>query len=371
MQNNKPLKIVHITEAWLGGVGNYVKELIEYQASSGNFSGVHLIYSKNQSNIIEGEVPAIMHNYFSSRNPIKFLKIASNIKKIIAQIDPDIIHLHSTFPGVYGRIFKLYKQDGTPISIVFCAHGWSFKQEVAWYKKSIYVMVEKFLAKRTDAIINISLHEHSIAHKYQVTGKSNYLIYTSVRNAKTSNKQPYNIDPNKINIGFIGRFSSAKGLDFLLSNFVKCQREDMAIYIIGVSTDELESKYHLPNIHCLGWVDPKNIDNYLKNLDIVAIPSKWEGFSLTALEAMRNSKALLVSNRSSLPEVVVNGYNGYIFMLEDPDRFIDILRKLDKKNLGQFGQNSYQIYQQCFSGDKCYSEIDRLYWGLMDPPREP
>ncbi|MEJ8630106.1 glycosyltransferase [Sphingomonas sp. I4] len=46
--------------------------------------------------------------------------------------------------------------------------------------------------------------------------------------------------------------------------------------------------------------------------DVVAIPSRWEGFGLVALEAMCGSCAVVASSVGGLREIIVDGVTGYL-----------------------------------------------------------
>lgn len=51
------------------------------------------------------------------------------------------------------------------------------------------------------------------------------------------------------------------------------------------------------NVESIGWINHDEIDSYYSLFDAVIIPSRWEGFGLVAIEAMKNAKAIIVSNR--------------------------------------------------------------------------
>ena len=52
-------------------------------------------------------------------------------------------------------------------------------------------------------------------------------------------------------------------------------------------------------------------------MDIVLMPSRSEGFGLTAIEAMANSCVVVASNVGGLPEVVRDGECGLLHRSED------------------------------------------------------
>ena len=76
------------------------------------------------------------------------------------------------------------------------------------------------------------------------------------------------------------------------------------------------------------------------------MPSRWEAFGLVGVEAMKYGRPIIVSNRGALPELVKAEENGYIFDFDHPESLIQILDKLDKRNLCRMGQKAEFIFMQ-------------------------
>jgi glycosyltransferase involved in cell wall biosynthesis len=58
---------------------------------------------------------------------------------------------------------------------------------------------------------------------------------------------------------------------------------------------------------------------YLSHMDVVAVPSRFEGFGLSAVEAMGSGKPVVASRVGGLEEVVCEGETGLLVPHEDPD----------------------------------------------------
>ncbi len=366
MEKERKIKIVHLTEAWQGGIATYVDGLIKYQAVSGNFNEIYLICAKGKTPNFGRNYPAKQRFYSSSRSPIKFFHIAREVKRIIEGINPDIIHVHSTFAGVYSRILPIYDQNGNNIPIVYCAHGWSFGQDTLSVKKSIYKIVERYLAKNTKAIINVSRNDYNISIKAGIKHPINRILLSCARH---SNKQvdhnPIIVDNDKVNIGFIGRLDYQKGFDLIAEQIPLCNRNDIKLHVIGEGVLGDRKVVMQDGFNHIGWVDEKVIDDYIKMLDVVVVPSRWEGLGLVMLEAFRNAKPVIASNRGPLLELVVEGFNGYIFDFDNPKSFRDIISKLNKKELKRMGVNALSVFEHAFSNDNHFVETTKLYKELV------
>jgi glycosyltransferase involved in cell wall biosynthesis len=363
LSNKKPIKILHITEAWKGGIATYVEDIVEFQVKSGDFSEVHLFCSDVHTQDVSKECPAQIRYYKSSRNLMHFFSIAKNIQKAVKEISPDIVHLHSTFAGVYGRLFNLRKKNGSPVRTIYCAHGWSFSQDLNFIKKWIYIAAERFMSRNTDGIINTSRFEYKEAKENHISAPYNSVIISCIADAIKTDNIPIAPSDNTINIGFIGRFDRQKGFDFLSRQMALCGRKDIKMHIIGGAVlDKDQDTHKNSDFNYLGWVDYKVLDDYIKCFDAIVIPPRWEGFCLVGLIALRNGKAIIVSDRASLPEIVIEGYNGYIFSFDEPATFIHVIEEqLNKQELQRMGRNSRAIYEDVFAGERQHCEITNFY----------
>jgi glycosyltransferase involved in cell wall biosynthesis len=80
---------------------------------------------------------------------------------------------------------------------------------------------------------------------------------------------------------------------------------------------------------------------------------------------MRNGKAVLVSNRGGLPEQVIDGFNGYVFALEEPGALTKLLERLTKPELSKLGANAKQVWRSSFNEQRTYSSLQQLYRRVM------
>lgn len=104
-------------------------------------------------------------------------------------------------------------------------------------------------------------------------------------------------------IGAIGRLDRQKGFDILIEGFKALKDDDVALHIYGIGV-ELNALQALaqndPRIHFKGfWPDP--VRTYT-DVDIVAIPSRWEAYGLVAIEALSAGRAVLCADVDGLKD---------------------------------------------------------------------
>jgi glycosyltransferase involved in cell wall biosynthesis len=118
-------------------------------------------------------------------------------------------------------------------------------------------------------------------------------------------------------------------------------------------------------VHFLGHVD--SIPDLLAGADIFLMPSNWEGFGLSAVEAMNASLPLVVSNVPGLREIV-NGGPACALLVdpESPEAIAAGLRQLlvSPALRGQFGKNAFKQAQN-FSINSMVESYINLYDELL------
>jgi len=357
------MRILHIGEYVNGGIGTYWSEVVGYQSRKHD---VHVLMSRHNSQCSLPLEEHRIHYYEYKRHLRAFPRAMRQIAAVIDQIQPDIIHLHSTFAGLLTRAELFFRKDYS-FKVIYCAHGWSFIMDVPKYKKRVYAWIERILASQTDLIINISNYEMKQALQYGLPGDRSTMVYNGVAERSRAEAAPVTgLQSDKINLLFIGRFDYAKGLDILVELFRTYELQHVTLYTIGGSVLG-DQRIDLPEgiVH-LGWIDNDRIDGYYAMCDAVIMPSRWEGFGLVAVEAMRNGKAVICSNRAALPELVQHEVNGYLFEIEQPEQLLSIIQSLDRSELERLGEQGRRIYQERFTSTRMNLNLEMAYERLFE-----
>lgn len=357
------MRILHIGEYAKGGVATYLEEVINFQQDKFGKDNVYLAVSDYNSESFNFMPNKNIKRYSYKRSLTDLLFLPKKLKIIVESINPDIVHLHSTFAGGAFRLFKKSKKW----KVIYTPHGWAFNQETSNWKKNIYALAEKALASRTDIITDISKFEMQTAIERKIDKNKITLIYNGISEKKKKYANPnFVVNKHKINLLFIGRFDKQKGLDILINFFSNYRTDQIDLHVIGESVISKETEFSCPNnVHFIGKVDNSLIDGYIQKVDALIIPSRWEGFGLVAIEAMRNKKPAIVSNRGALPEIALNNRYGYVFDLNDPRTLENVLDNLSKERLFDMGKKSYERFLELFTSEKMNESIVELYQKLL------
>ena len=116
-------------------------------------------------------------------------------------------------------------------------------------------------------------------------------------------------------IGFAGRFETRKGLaDFAAAWRQIAERlPDAHALIAGAGPRETEFRSAVgdaPRVHWLGF--RQDLERVFKRMDILVMPSHFEGFGLVLVEAMAAGVASVAYAASNLPEVIEHGRDGIL-----------------------------------------------------------
>lgn len=274
------------------------------------------------------------------------LKSTFEVRKLLKKIKPDILYLHSSKAGAYGRIAMLFNHK---TKILYNAHGWYFNANMSKKKKKIIALIEKVLSIKTDKIINISQSEYDSAIKYKISPAKKMCIiengidfkkFEGCDKYRKETRNKYNIKDNEIVIGVVGRLSEQKDPITTIKAFNEVYKENNKARLMYVGSGELEDeviqyakKYGLQNLVTItGWVD--NTEKYIPAFDIAILPSKWEGFGLAIIEYMACDKPIIASNVGGISDIIKNMKNGLLINKESPNELYDkIIELLNNKSL--------------------------------------
>ena len=350
---DRQLVVAHVVEGCKGGVGTAVRHLVCGQAIDEAIGSIHILADPDRMGDMLIGAPASFHPYKSSRNFARMRQVARDVQAKLQNLEPDIVYLHSTFPGVYGRL-RLDRRDAAWATI-YCAHGWAFTQRVPRLIQKIYEGIERHFASRADAIVSISHYEHAAAIKAGIDHPRHLVIPHGIPAAGPDVQSVIQPEGSGIHLLFVGRFDQQKGVDLLFDAWRDIRLSDMHLWLIGDTTLDQETRVpDQPNVHPLGWIRNDLMDGYIRSFHGVIMPSRWEGFGLVALEAMRNGRAVLASRAGGLSELVIDRVNGRLFDPEDREELIRMLLSLTHRDLIRMGEHASEVFHAAFEWDTCY-----------------
>ena len=157
-------------------------------------------------------------NHLSDRiNLLKDLFSMISIFKILKEVKPDIVHIHSSKTGLLGRLLKFFFRN---THFIYHVHGWSFSRYEG-IKKKIIFKLESFLYYFTDSYIFVC--QYDLDQFVELGGNKNItaiseVIYPGVDfvdkelldSSRLTLRKMYDIEENHLLVGNIARLDKQK-----------------------------------------------------------------------------------------------------------------------------------------------------------------
>ncbi len=314
------------------------------------------------------------------------------IKKIIEEFKPDIVHTHASKAGTLGRLAA--HSCGVPI-IVHTFHGHVFHSYFGKFQTTFYKNIERFLAKKSSAIIAISdkqkeelVNIHKICPLNKVAVIPLGFDLSKFQENSTEKRETfrtkYNIDADEIVIAIIGRLVPVKNHALFLEA-IKIVSEKttkkIRAFIIGDGEDRLviENKANQLNISFVdatktnekatvtftSWI--KEIDTALAGSDIIALTSFNEGTPVSLIEAQAANKPIVTTNVGGIENVVNPNDTALLCSTFEPENFADTLLKLTENEelRHKMSENGWQHVKEKYHYTRLVTDMEHLYSKLL------
>ena len=235
-----------------------------------------------------------------------------------------------------------------------------------------------FLVKHCDALVFCSEANAAPFRRFAEHARKMLVAYEGVdlpalveQSQRASIREENHIAPDVPLVGLVGRVTRIKGQDdFLKAAAVVLQKQPRARFaVVGApaagSRDALEADVAFGNslpplCEKLGVADRviftghrNDVPAVMKDLSVLAVPSRHEGLGIVALEAMALGVPVVASNVGGLPEIIQDGTNGLLVPPDDADALgLAIVRLLADRDLARrLSDAARRTVRERFSAD--------------------
>ena len=347
------MNIVHlITSIEKGGAENHLSCLVRGQVKKNKVIVIYLKGKPYWKKYFLGMGVKTIKLSFKNNNLIEIIKNTFYLKKIFKDFKIDVVHSHLPHMEFYGWLSTLFQKK---IKFVISKHvANDFFGGSEFVNKSLFAMLLcKIFASRAKKIISIS----NTVKKYFSTG----II--------SINKKKIFLPKNKLIFGSVGRLVKQKNYKFVIKSFEKYHKfynVNSILVIAGKGPEEKNLKRLVNelklknNIFFIGHLN--NVANFLKQIDVFCMNSKFEGLGLVMLEAMAFGKPIIAPRISAIPEVIKDGVNGLLTKSDDINSYVNAMKKAQNYNLRKKLSKQNKLYlKNKFSFDKMISKTQNIY----------
>lgn len=281
-------------------------------------------------------------------SPLKDLVSLYCMIRLMRREKPDIVHTHTPKAGIIGMAaaafcgvkYRLHTVAGLPL------------MEATGLKRFLLVMVEKVTYRCSNRVYPNSelLRNYILEHIYadekkiRVLGKgSSNGIDTDYFDPacfdvadKLAIKKSLDINENDLVYCFVGRIVTDKGIRELISAFIQLQEQhkQVKLLLVGPFEQKLspldkETEQQIQTNTAIKWLGYQHdIRPYLSVTHVLVFPSYREGFPNVVMQAGSMGVPCIVSNINGCNEIIVNGENGLVVPVKDPQQLLAAMKLL-------------------------------------------
>ena len=312
------MKVLHlITRINSGGTARWLETLCSGLRENGHV--VHLAAGFVETNEIEDPLFETMKSIrikHLSREITFFLigdiKAFFEVRRLITSIQPDILNTHTAKAGLIARTAALTLKINRPI-IIHTFHGHLLYGYFAPWKTKLIVCLERFLARRSRALIVSGEVVKRDLLDNQIGKPSDYYVVnpgvqTLAKLSKSVTKEYFGLRHGKISVGWLGRMTDVKNPNIVIELARRLPEIDFLMCGDGELLERLrETSPH--NVYLPGWSTPQLT---WSASDIAILTSRNEAQPIALIEAASSGLPTVAFNVGGVSGVVENGSTGYL-----------------------------------------------------------
>lgn len=293
------LRVLHVAQPVDAGVARCVADFAAEQRAAGLDASVACPPSGPLGSWLRAaNVPAVAWPATRSPGP-SVPGETRRLARIVRETGPDLVHLHSAKAGLAGRLAIRGRRP-----TVFQPHAWSFAA-VAGPMRAASLSWERHAARWADTIVCVSEAERADGIAAGVLATWDVVpngvdLARWIPTDRAAARARLGLSLDEPLVACVGRLSRQKGQDVLLAAWPSVP--GAALVLVGDGPDTASLAAAAPASVCLvGRRD--DVADWYAAADVVAVPSRWEGMALTALEALACGRPVVASDVTGMREI--------------------------------------------------------------------
>jgi len=312
-------------------------------------------------------------------SPLVDIASVMKLRELIREIQPDILHSHTAKAGAVGRIAASLAGDARPKVVVHTFHGHVLRGYFNPALSRAFGVVERELAKKTDALIAVSpevrddLVRLGVAPARRITVVRLGLDLEHRVAAGPEDgarfRREIGVDEEAFVVGWLGRMTEIKRADVLLRAFQLLKKRESRAALVLVGDGPLRGQLE-QFADQLGILDACRFVGYREEVghayaavDAVALTSANEGTPVSIIEAQAAGLPVVSTDVGGVSDVVEDGVSG-------AERLVELARNRELRL--ELGHSGRERVVDRYSVPRLVDDVDRLYrtlLGVRDPRR--
>lgn len=275
-------------------------------------------------------------------HPIYDWKAARELRRMLTDFQPDVIHTHSAKGGLLGRHVGWAMKKS---AVIHTVHGAPFHEYQSATARRFFIACERWAAQRCHHMISVADAMTDLMVDAGVAPRSKFTTISSGMNVepflhasehRSRVRHQLGIEDHHIVVGKIARLFHLKGHDDLLLAAAKVAEQNPNVRFLlvgdGILREALQQKIAELNLteHFIfaGLVPPTRVPELIGAMDLLVHASYREGLARALPQALISGIPAISYDIDGAREVVINDETGYLVAPGDIDAFADRMNHL-------------------------------------------
>ncbi|MCX7795401.1 MAG: glycosyltransferase family 4 protein [bacterium] len=315
-------------------------------------------YGKGITLLKESDIP---YREIISLTFLNVNRYKKELRRIIEEFNPSIIHVHGAHELVY-----ISKKMADKVPVIFTCHGYFTSLPIIDYR------ISAFINKRWgDSVIAVSKNDRDKLIKAGLSREKITTIHNGIPEVLNRMELPIKIDG--FIIGTAARLTKFKGIRYLIEAFSHLHNKykDLNLVVIGDGEERENLEKLTQNLNIedrvffLGALP--NARLYFSNFHIFVLPSLFEALPIVVLEAMSQKVPVIATEVGGIPEIIDDGKTGILVPPEDPLEIARAIEKLinNRELMKELGEAGYKRYKEMFTLENMVMSTKNVYESLL------
>ena len=249
----------------------------------------------------------------------------------------DVIHIINcrNFPSTFGLLLNAKGSNNLVLSANGSLLGYRYLPNRRVIRDAVNRMQDSFLRRLVHAVAAaLAVSQEEVRHytsygleKSRISVVGNGIDLNLFKPGESDFRRKIQAE-NHFVVGYVGRLDPIKGLPILVRAFqrlLKFHPKSKLVFIgpdFGMRNSLLRQAKEMgieSEVSFLDAMPPEELAYAYRGVDVVAVPSHFEIFGMSALEAMACGTPVVGSNIGGLKEIVQDGITGFLVPPGNPD----------------------------------------------------
>ena len=307
---------------------NFRLELVERLLNDGYEVHISSPYGERIDDL--KDLGVIYHEIAMERhgmNPVHEAKLLLTYRKLIFEVEPDIILGYTIKPNIYGAMAAAEKH----VPFVANITGLGTSVENPGMSQKLIIELYKVAFKHVQRVFFQNTENQQFFIDHNIAVDKHGLLPGSGVNLSRFTVTDYPSD-DVVKFAFISRIMKEKGIDQYLdaAKEIKKKYPNTEFHVCGFCEAEYEGKLNEYNedgtVIYHGMI--RDVAGFMSGMNCIIHPTYYpEGLSNVLLESCASGRPIITTDRSGCREVVDDGINGYMISQKDSKKLIEAVEK--------------------------------------------